>query len=40
MEDLPEEMEKVQRACSATSDAVARRYFPRAVTTAWIEEVS
>ena len=40
MEDLPEEMEKVQRACSAASDAVARRYFPRAVTTAWIEEVS
>lgn len=40
LKDLPEEMEKVQRACSAASDAVARRYFPRAVTTAWIEEVS
>jgi uncharacterized alpha-E superfamily protein len=38
--DLPEEMEKVQRACSAASEAVARRYFPRAVTTAWIEEAS
>jgi uncharacterized alpha-E superfamily protein len=38
--DLPAEMEKVQRACSASSDAVARRYFPRAVTTAWIGEVS
>jgi len=38
--DLPAEMEKVQRACSAASDAVARRYFPRAVTTAWIGEVS
>ena len=40
MEDLPEEMEKVQRACSATSEAVARRYFPRAVATSWVEEVS
>jgi uncharacterized alpha-E superfamily protein len=38
--DLPAEMEKVQRACSAASDAVARRYFPRPVTTAWIGEVS
>ncbi|MFN8076107.1 MAG: alpha-E domain-containing protein [Kineosporiaceae bacterium] len=38
--DLPGEMEKVQRACSAASDAVARRYFPRTVTTAWLEEVS
>ena len=38
--DLPEEMENVQRACSDASEAVARRYFPRAVTTAWLEEVS
>ena len=38
--DLPEEMEKVQRACSAASDAVARRYFPRSAATAWLEEVS
>lgn len=38
--DLPEEMEKVQRACSDASEAVASRYFPRAVTTAWLEEVS
>lgn len=38
--DLPEEMEKVQRACSDASVAVAGRYFPRAVTTAWLEEVS
>jgi uncharacterized alpha-E superfamily protein len=37
--DLPEEMEKVQRACSNASDAVARRYFPRAATTAWVGEV-
>ncbi|WP_088287756.1 MULTISPECIES: alpha-E domain-containing protein [unclassified Kineosporia] len=38
--DLPAEMEKVQRACSASSEEVAKRYFPRAVTTAWIGEVS
>jgi uncharacterized alpha-E superfamily protein len=36
--DLPEEMEKVQRACSSASDAVARRYFPRTATTAWVGE--
>jgi len=36
--DLPNEMEKVQRACSMASDAVARRYFPRPATTAWLEE--
>lgn len=40
LSDLSEEMEEVQRACSAASDAVARRYFPRSVTTAWLEEVS
>ncbi len=38
--DLPEEMEMVQRACSAAADAVARRYFPRVVTTSWLEEAS
>ncbi len=38
--DLPAEMERVQRACSAASDAVARRYFPRPATTVWIGEVS
>jgi uncharacterized alpha-E superfamily protein len=37
---LPEEMERVQKACSQASDAVAKRYFPRAVTTAWSEEAS
>jgi uncharacterized alpha-E superfamily protein len=40
LDDLPEEMEKVQKACSLASDAVARRYFPRAVATAWVEEAS
>jgi uncharacterized alpha-E superfamily protein len=38
LSNLPEEMEKVQRACSAASDAVARRYFPRPATTSWREE--
>lgn len=38
--DLPAEMEKVQRACSAATDAVAARYFPRGVATAWVGEVS
>ncbi len=37
---LPEEMEQVQVACSAASDAIARRFFPRGVATAWLEEVS
>jgi uncharacterized alpha-E superfamily protein len=36
--DLPEEMEKVQLACSDASEAIAGRYFPRVVTTAWLEE--
>ncbi|MFZ0159492.1 MAG: alpha-E domain-containing protein [Kineosporiaceae bacterium] len=40
VDDLPEEMEKVQQAISAASDAVARRYFPRAATTRWVGEVS
>jgi len=40
LDDLPEEMEKVQRACSDASESIAGRYFPRAVTTAWLEEVS
>lgn len=38
--DLPAEMETVQQACSAACEAVARRYFPRAVTTSWVEEAS
>jgi uncharacterized alpha-E superfamily protein len=40
MVDLPGEMEGVQRACSATSDAVSRRYFPRGSATAWTAEVA
>jgi uncharacterized alpha-E superfamily protein len=38
LSNLPVEMEKVQQACSAASDAVARRYFPRPATTSWREE--
>ena len=40
LRDLPAEMERVQRAISRASDAVARRYFPRAATTAWVEDAS
>jgi uncharacterized alpha-E superfamily protein len=39
-EDLPEEMEAVQRACSVASEAVSARYFPGVAATAWLEEVS
>jgi len=38
--DLPEEMERIQRACSEASDAVSRRYFPRGSATAWVSEVA
>lgn len=37
--DLPDEMEQVQRACSAGSDAVRARYFPSPASTAWVGEV-
>lgn len=40
LEDLPTEMERVQLAISQASEAVARRYFPRAVTTSWVEDAS
>jgi uncharacterized alpha-E superfamily protein len=36
--DLPEEMEGVQLACSAASDAVRSRYFPAPTSTAWVGE--
>jgi uncharacterized alpha-E superfamily protein len=35
--DLPAEMEKVQKACSAASDVIAGRYFPRIATTTWVD---
>ncbi|TXR57133.1 alpha-E domain-containing protein [Quadrisphaera setariae] len=33
---LPDEMERVQRTCSAASDAVARRYFSSAEALTWV----
>ena len=34
-EDVYHVMERVQSACSVAGDAIARRYFPRGVVTAW-----
>lgn len=36
---LPEEMEAVQRACSAASDAARARHFPSPDSTAWVGEL-
>lgn len=36
---LPDEMESVQLACSAASDAVRARYFPSPLSNAWVGEV-
>lgn len=38
MERLSDEMEDVQRACSAASAAVAQRYFPTGVHEDWVGE--
>jgi len=38
LDALPTEMEQVQRACAAASDAVRGRYFPSALTTTWVGE--
>jgi uncharacterized alpha-E superfamily protein len=40
LEQLPAQMELVQRACSAASDAVRGRYFPAAPTTVWMGELA
>jgi uncharacterized alpha-E superfamily protein len=40
LDDLPVEMERIQRACSETSDAALRRYFPRSTDGAWVAEVA
>ena len=37
LDELPDEMERVQRACSAASDAIRGRYFPSDATT-WVGE--
>ena len=38
LENLPGEMEEVQRACSSASDAVRVRYFPTGVHDDWVGE--
>ncbi|WP_029288985.1 alpha-E domain-containing protein [Cellulomonas sp. HZM] len=38
LEELPREMERVQRACSAASDAIRGKYFPSVSTTTWVGE--
>lgn len=38
LEALPHEMEQVQRACSAASDAIRGRYFPSGAATSWVGE--
>jgi uncharacterized alpha-E superfamily protein len=40
MSELPEHMERVQKACSRASDAVSRTYFSQADELAWVGEVS
>lgn len=39
LDALPAEMERVQRACAAASDAIRRRYFPSGSVTTWVGEV-
>lgn len=36
LDALPSEMARVQRACSAASDAIRRRYFPSGSITTWV----
>jgi uncharacterized alpha-E superfamily protein len=38
--DLATHMDRVQRVCSAASDAVAQRFFPGGKSTAWVREHS
>lgn len=38
LDALPAEMERVQRACAAASDAIRRRYFPSGSVTTWVGE--
>ena len=38
LDDLPREMELVQRACSAASDAIRGRYFPSGAQLTWVGE--
>jgi hypothetical protein len=36
LDDVYSVMERVQSACSVASDAIAQRYFPHRVDTAWV----
>ncbi len=38
LDALPAEMERVQRACAAASDAIRSRYFPTGALTTWVGE--
>ncbi len=38
LHELPAAMDQVQRACSAASDAIRRKYFPSGATTEWVGE--
>ncbi len=38
LDDLPREMELVQRACAAASDAIRGRYFPSGAELTWVGE--
>ena len=38
LDALPHEMEQVQRACAAASDAVRGKYFPSSAATTWLGE--
>jgi len=40
LEDPAAEMDRLQRAVSAASEAVSRRYFPRGPATSWVREIS
>ncbi|AUZ87163.1 alpha-E domain-containing protein [Arthrobacter sp. TmT3-37] len=40
MSELPEHMERVQKACARASDAVSRTYFSQADELSWVGEVS
>jgi predicted metal-dependent enzyme (double-stranded beta helix superfamily) len=35
LNDLPHEMERLQRTCALATDAVTRRYFAGSVATSW-----
>ena len=36
LEELPQQMERVQRSCTAASDAIRSRYFPSGGVTTWL----